>query len=104
MEKHEFNGPDFHYKVMWRRAVGSGPIWHENITKVPHVDFGDVGSFAAFEVKVQAANEKGDGPEPDPVIVYSGEDGNCLSIDLFYFGGENLTLMFVIKTIFFSST
>ncbi|XP_078806767.1 neural cell adhesion molecule L1.2 isoform X2 [Oryzias latipes] len=74
MEKHEFNGPDFHYKVMWRRAVGSGPIWHENITKVPLVDFGDVGSFAAFEVKVQAANEKGDGPEPDPVIVYSGED------------------------------
>uniref|UniRef100_A0A8C7ZGN0 Neural cell adhesion molecule L1 n=1 Tax=Oryzias sinensis TaxID=183150 RepID=A0A8C7ZGN0_9TELE len=74
MEKHEFNGPDFHYKVMWRRAVGSGPIWHENITKEPHVDFGDVGSFAAFEVKVQAANAKGDGPEPDPVIVYSGED------------------------------
>lgn len=76
MEKHEFNGPDFHYKVLWRRAVGSGPKWHENITKESHVIIGDVGTYVAFEIKVQAANAIGDGPDPDPIIGYSGEDGN----------------------------
>ncbi|RVE70506.1 hypothetical protein OJAV_G00065240 [Oryzias javanicus] len=74
MEKEEFNGPDFHYKVLWRRAVGSGPKWHKNITKEPRVIVGDIGTFAAFEIKVQAANAIGDGPDPDPVIGYSGED------------------------------
>ncbi|XP_024149857.1 neural cell adhesion molecule L1.2 isoform X1 [Oryzias melastigma] len=74
MEKHEFNGPDFHYKVLWRRAVGSGPKWHENITKESHVIIGDVGTYVAFEIKVQAANAIGDGPDPDPIIGYSGED------------------------------
>uniref|UniRef100_A0A3B3DRQ5 Neural cell adhesion molecule L1 n=1 Tax=Oryzias melastigma TaxID=30732 RepID=A0A3B3DRQ5_ORYME len=72
--KHEFNGPDFHYKVLWRRAVGSGPKWHENITKESHVIIGDVGTYVAFEIKVQAANAIGDGPDPDPIIGYSGED------------------------------
>uniref|UniRef100_A0A7N6BTT0 Neural cell adhesion molecule L1 n=1 Tax=Anabas testudineus TaxID=64144 RepID=A0A7N6BTT0_ANATE len=74
MEKQNFNGPDFKYKVMWRKVVGSGPNWHTDYTTEPPVVVDDVGNFSAFEIKVQAVNKKGEGPEPDPVIGYSGED------------------------------
>ncbi|XP_051804945.1 neural cell adhesion molecule L1.2 isoform X3 [Acanthochromis polyacanthus] len=74
MDKHNFNGPDFKYRVLWRRVVGSGPDWHMNYTTAPPFIVSDIGSFSAFEIKVQAINEKGEGPEPDPVIGYSGED------------------------------
>lgn len=55
--------------------MGGGPDWHEkNVTEPPfRVD--NVGNFSAYEIKVQAFNEIGRGPEPDPVIGYSGEDG-----------------------------
>ncbi|XP_022597250.1 neural cell adhesion molecule L1-like isoform X2 [Seriola dumerili] len=74
MDKRNFNGPDFKYRVLWRRAVGSGPNWHINYTTAPPFTVSDVGNFSAFEIKVQAVNEMGEGPEPDPVIGYSGED------------------------------
>ncbi|XP_071380962.1 neural cell adhesion molecule L1.2 [Centroberyx affinis] len=74
MDKRSFNGPDFQYRVLWRRAVGSGPTWHTNYTTATPFIVTDIGSFSAFEIKVQAVNEKGEGPEPDPVIGYSGED------------------------------
>ncbi|XP_041859024.1 neural cell adhesion molecule L1.2 isoform X2 [Melanotaenia boesemani] len=74
MDKRNFNGPDFKYKVQWRKAVGSGPTWHMNETTAPPFIVRDVGNFSAFEMKVQAVNEIDDGPEPDPVIGYSGED------------------------------
>lgn len=76
MDQHTFNGPDFKYKVKWRRVVGNGPEWHTNFTTAPPLVFSNVGNFSAFEIKVQAMNERGVGPEPDPVIGYSGEDGN----------------------------
>ncbi|KAM9750961.1 neural cell adhesion molecule L1.2 isoform 1-T1 [Menidia menidia] len=74
MDRRNFNGPDFRYKVQWRRAVGSGPKWHTSNTTAPPFIVNDVGNFSAFEIKVQAVNAKGHGPEPDPVIGYSGED------------------------------
>ncbi|XP_059189152.1 neural cell adhesion molecule L1.2 isoform X1 [Centropristis striata] len=74
MEKRNFNGPEFKYRVLWRRVVGSGPNWHINYTTAPQLTVSDIGNFSAFEIKVQATNDKGDGPEPDPVIGYSGED------------------------------
>ncbi|XP_012722031.2 neural cell adhesion molecule L1.2 isoform X2 [Fundulus heteroclitus] len=74
MDKRNFNGPDFKYKVQWRRVVGSGPKWHERETTQPPIIVTDVGNFSAFEFKVQAINANGEGPEPDPVIGYSGED------------------------------
>lgn len=74
MEKREFNGPDFKYRVMWRKVLGSGPNWHSNYTTTPSFIVNDVGNFSAFEIKVQAINEKGEGPQPDPVIGFSGED------------------------------
>uniref|UniRef100_A0A8C4HYA2 Neural cell adhesion molecule L1 n=1 Tax=Dicentrarchus labrax TaxID=13489 RepID=A0A8C4HYA2_DICLA len=74
MDKRNFNGPNFKYRVLWRRVVGSGPNWHTNYTTAPPFTVNDIGNFSAFEIKVQAVNEEGDGPEPDPVIGYSGED------------------------------
>ncbi|XP_062314615.1 neural cell adhesion molecule L1.2 isoform X1 [Osmerus eperlanus] len=74
MDGRSFNGPDFQYKVMWRRVVGSGPTWHFNYTMAPPFIVSDVGNFTAFEIKVQAINQEGEGPEADPVIGYSGED------------------------------
>lgn len=78
MDRLDFNGPEFKYKVLWRRSVGSGPKWHERETTEPPVIVEDVGNFSAFEIKVQAINEIGGGPEPDPVIGYSGEDGKWI--------------------------
>lgn len=75
MEKRNFNGPDFKYRVLWRRVVGSGPNWNMGYTTAPSFTVNGIGNFSAFEIKVQAVNEKGEGPEPDPVIGYSGEDG-----------------------------
>ncbi|XP_068181177.1 neural cell adhesion molecule L1.2 isoform X1 [Antennarius striatus] len=74
MAKRNFNGPDFKYRVQWRRVVGSGPNWNTNYTTAPPFIVSDIGNFSAFEMKVQAVNEKGEGPEADPVIGYSGED------------------------------
>ncbi|KAI9530768.1 Neural cell adhesion molecule L1 [Dissostichus eleginoides] len=74
IDQRNFNGPDFKYRVLWRRVVGSGPTWHTNYTTMPPFTVSDIGSFSAFEIKVQAVNEEGKGPEPDPVIGYSGED------------------------------
>uniref|UniRef100_A0A8C6SX93 L1 cell adhesion molecule, paralog a n=1 Tax=Neogobius melanostomus TaxID=47308 RepID=A0A8C6SX93_9GOBI len=75
MDKRDFNGPDFRYRVMWRRAVGSGPNWNTNYTTSPPLIVHDVGNFSSFEIKVQAVNKEGEGPDPGAVIGYSGEDG-----------------------------
>ncbi|XP_058497930.1 neural cell adhesion molecule L1.2 isoform X1 [Solea solea] len=74
MSKRDFNGPDFKYRVLWRRVVGSGPKWNINYTTTTPFIVNDIGNFSAFELKVQAVNDKGAGPEPDPFIGYSGED------------------------------
>lgn len=75
MDRRSFNGPKFQYKVMWRKVVGSGPSWHSNFTESPPLVVMDVGNFSAFDIKVQAVNELGEGPEPISTIGYSGEDG-----------------------------
>ncbi|XP_053704859.1 neural cell adhesion molecule L1.2 isoform X1 [Synchiropus splendidus] len=74
MDQRNFNGPDFMYRVMWRRVLGEGPDWHSNYTTAPPLLVTGTGNFSAFEIKVQAVNRKGDGPDLDPVIGYSGED------------------------------
>ncbi|XP_077452823.1 neural cell adhesion molecule L1.2 isoform X1 [Stigmatopora argus] len=74
MDKRDYNGPGFKYHVLWRSVVGSGPDWHPNNTTAPPLVVTKIGNFSAFEIKVQAVNEYGEGPEPDPVIGYSGEN------------------------------
>ncbi|KAK2885498.1 hypothetical protein Q8A67_016335 [Cirrhinus molitorella] len=74
MDRRSFNGPGFLYKVMWRKVLGSGPSWHTKSVASPPFHVTDVGNFSAFDIKVQAINEMGDGPEPKSTIGYSGED------------------------------
>ncbi|KAM9785538.1 neural cell adhesion molecule L1.2 [Neosynchiropus ocellatus] len=74
MDQRNFNGPDFMYRVMWRRVLGEGPDWHSNYTTAPPLLVTGTGNFSAFEIKVQAVNKRGHGPDLDPVIGYSGED------------------------------
>lgn len=96
MNKTEVHGPGFKYCVQWRQAVGGGPDWHEkNVTEPPfRVD--NVGNFSAYEIKVQAFNEIGRGPEPDTVIGYSGEDGTIFLKKLLLFQHTFLFLGFLL--------
>nr|XP_023846320.1 neural cell adhesion molecule L1-like [Salvelinus alpinus] len=73
MDRRVFNGPEFHYKVFWKRVVGD-TTWYSNVSTEPPFIVTEVGNFSAFQIKVQAANQKGEGPELDPVTGYSGED------------------------------
>ncbi|XP_028849387.1 neural cell adhesion molecule L1.2 isoform X2 [Denticeps clupeoides] len=74
IDRRNFNGPNFQYKVLWRQVVGSGPSWQYNFTTAPPYEVPDVGTFTAFDIKVQAVNELGSAPDPEPTIGYSGED------------------------------
>ncbi|XP_018616034.2 neural cell adhesion molecule L1.2 isoform X1 [Scleropages formosus] len=74
MDQQNFNGPGFQYKVMWRQSIGQGPQWHHNYTSSPPFIVMEAGTFIPFEIKVQAVNDLGEGPEPEPEIGYSGED------------------------------
>ncbi|CAL8368540.1 unnamed protein product [Lota lota] len=74
MDKKNFNGPEFKYRVFWMRVLGSGPEWHTSDTAAPPFIIKDVGIYSSFNIKVQAVNEEGEGPEPKPVIGFSGED------------------------------
>uniref|UniRef100_A0A8C1PC22 L1 cell adhesion molecule, paralog a n=1 Tax=Cyprinus carpio TaxID=7962 RepID=A0A8C1PC22_CYPCA len=83
MDRHSFNGPGFRYKVMWRKVLGSGPSWHTKFMTSPPFTVTDVGNFSAFDIKVQAVNEMGEGPEPKSTIGYSGEDCEFVMFDIF---------------------
>ncbi|XP_061577045.1 neuronal cell adhesion molecule-like isoform X12 [Cololabis saira] len=68
------NGPGLHYKVMWRQKR-PGSEW-TSVTVANNSKFVVSGTptFVPYELKVQAANEHGDGPEPAVALGYSGED------------------------------
>ncbi|KAM4626044.1 neurofascin homolog (chicken) a [Polymixia lowei] len=69
----ERNGPNLHYNVWWRRK-DSEEEW-SNVTTVEskHV-IHDTETFVPYEIKIQARNEFGSGPESNIIIGYSGED------------------------------
>ncbi|KAG7471847.1 hypothetical protein MATL_G00102400 [Megalops atlanticus] len=75
MDKKSFYGPEFKYKVMWRKATGhQDSHWHHKMTTSPPISVTGAGAFTAYEIKVQAVNQIGEGPDPSTVIGYSGED------------------------------
>ncbi|KAM3872144.1 neural cell adhesion molecule L1.1-like [Diretmus argenteus] len=74
MDKHSHYGEDFQYKVSWREAEGSSPHWNHAYTKAPFFAVNETGPYTPFEIKVQAVNSLGEGPEPVPEIGHSGED------------------------------
>uniref|UniRef100_A0A8C1P9Q8 Neural cell adhesion molecule L1 n=1 Tax=Cyprinus carpio TaxID=7962 RepID=A0A8C1P9Q8_CYPCA len=69
-----FNGPGFKYKIYWRQASDRGPHWKEGSVSHPPFIVNNTGTFIPFEIKVQAVNELGAGPEPVVKTGYSGED------------------------------
>ncbi|XP_058620145.1 neural cell adhesion molecule L1.1 isoform X2 [Onychostoma macrolepis] len=74
LERQQFNGPGFKYKIYWRQASGRSSHWDESSASNPPFIVNVNGTFIPFEIKVQAVNELGTGPEPDAEIGYSGED------------------------------
>ncbi|XP_043092354.1 neural cell adhesion molecule L1.1 isoform X2 [Puntigrus tetrazona] len=74
LERRQYNGPEFKYKIYWRQASGRSPHWKESSASNPPFIVNGTGTFIPFEIKVQAVNELGAGPEPDAEIGYSGED------------------------------
>ncbi|XP_051854511.1 neurofascin isoform X4 [Antechinus flavipes] len=66
-------GPNLRYIVKWRRREGreswnNATVWGSRYTVSP------TPVYVPYEIRVQAENDFGKGPEPDTVIGYSGED------------------------------
>ncbi|XP_035760917.1 neural cell adhesion molecule L1-like protein isoform X4 [Neolamprologus brichardi] len=69
----EHNGPGLEYKVSYRRQdVEEG--WKEHTVKRHSFVVKNTPTFVPYEIKIQAKNRQGFGPEPKLVTGYSGED------------------------------
>ena len=73
-EKRLQNGPGFQYRVFWREAQGKDLQWKDETVASPPFLVNNTGTYTPFEIKVQAVNAKGKGPEPEPRTGHSGED------------------------------
>uniref|UniRef100_A0A8C3QWB4 Cell adhesion molecule L1 like n=1 Tax=Cyanoderma ruficeps TaxID=181631 RepID=A0A8C3QWB4_9PASS len=69
----ERNGPGLEYRVSWRQR-GVETDWNEELVKKHSLSVRNVPTFVPYEIKVQAVNNLGSGPEPNITIGYSGED------------------------------
>ncbi|XP_032444371.1 neuronal cell adhesion molecule-like isoform X14 [Xiphophorus hellerii] len=67
------NGPGLYYKVSWRQKR-PGSDWITATTNNSMYTVSEIPTFSPFEIKVQAVNNHGDGPDPAVAIGYSGED------------------------------
>ncbi|NWX13869.1 NCHL1 protein, partial [Aegotheles bennettii] len=69
----ERNGPGLEYKVSWRQR-GVEAEWNEEMVKKHSLTLRNTPTFVPYEIKVQAVNNLGSGPEPNVTMGYSGED------------------------------
>ncbi|KAI1892457.1 hypothetical protein AGOR_G00133560 [Albula goreensis] len=69
----EWNGPHLRYVVWWRRR-DSREEWKNATTWWLRYYIYDTDTFTPYEIKVQAMNDFGLGPESNIIIGYSGED------------------------------
>ncbi|NWI26382.1 NGCA protein, partial [Sula dactylatra] len=70
----EWNAAEVRYRVQWRaQELGVGR-WHEETVGGPPVVVGGTPTFSPYEIRVQAVNDAGKGPEPLIIVGYSGED------------------------------
>ncbi|XP_051947701.1 neural cell adhesion molecule L1.1 [Xyrauchen texanus] len=74
LERRHFNGPGFKYNVSWRQASGKDSHWRKTSVSSPPFIVNETGTFIPFEIKVQAINDLGEGPEPVAKIGFSGEN------------------------------
>lgn len=73
MQNTERNGPNLRYVLSWR-SKDTEEEWN-NITtaKTKHIVH-NTDTYIPYEIKIQAVNDFGHGPESNMVIGYSGED------------------------------
>ncbi|XP_077626284.1 neural cell adhesion molecule L1-like protein isoform X2 [Crocuta crocuta] len=69
----EQNGPGLEYRVMWK-PQGAPVEWEEETVTNHTLRVMTPTVYAPYDVQVQAINHLGSGPEPQSVILYSGED------------------------------
>ncbi|NXQ07510.1 NGCA protein, partial [Vidua macroura] len=70
----DWNAPELRYRVQWRPLEPGRGRWAEATVGDPPLVVRDTPTFSPYEIRVQAVNEAGKGPEPPVVIGYSGED------------------------------
>ncbi|XP_045073920.1 neuronal cell adhesion molecule-like isoform X4 [Coregonus clupeaformis] len=68
------NGPGLQYKVNWRQKVVEEDWSSETVANASKYVVSGTPTFVPYEVKVQAVNDYGNGPAPETVVGYSGED------------------------------
>ncbi|XP_017915513.1 PREDICTED: neurofascin isoform X3 [Capra hircus] len=66
-------GPNLRYIVKWRRREAR-EAWNNVTVWGSRYVVGQTPVYVPYEIRVQAENDFGKGPEPDTVIGYSGED------------------------------
>uniref|UniRef100_A0A4W3IWW4 Neural cell adhesion molecule L1-like protein n=1 Tax=Callorhinchus milii TaxID=7868 RepID=A0A4W3IWW4_CALMI len=69
----DWNGPGLKYQVSWRQKEAENPWNHSTVNKHHHI-VDNTPTFVPYDIKVQALNDVGPGPEPKIATGYSGED------------------------------
>lgn len=67
------NGPELRYVVSWRRKDHEEE-WHNVSTTSTKYVVSDTETYVPYEIRIQAVNDFGRGPESNIVTGYSGED------------------------------
>ncbi|XP_077957947.1 neuronal cell adhesion molecule a isoform X17 [Gasterosteus aculeatus] len=68
------NGPSLEYKVLWRQKDTDEDWSSQNVGNASEFVVSGAPIYVPYEVKVQALNDYGNGPEPEVVIGHSGGD------------------------------
>lgn len=68
------NGPGLHYKVMWRQKDLDSEWTSVTVANNSKFVVSGTPTFVPYELKVQAVNDYGAGPEPAVAQGFSGED------------------------------
>ncbi|XP_060932051.1 neuronal cell adhesion molecule-like isoform X6 [Limanda limanda] len=68
------NGPGLRYRVMWRQKAVESDWSTVTVSNNSRFVVSGTPTFVPYELKVQAVNDHGVGPEPDIAHGYSGED------------------------------
>lgn len=76
----ERNGPNLHYSVWWRRKTTEENWSNVTTAGVKHV-VQNTETYVPYEIKIQARNDFGAGPESNVVVGFSGEDSEWTSED-----------------------
>uniref|UniRef100_A0A8C6WTS2 Cell adhesion molecule L1-like b n=1 Tax=Neogobius melanostomus TaxID=47308 RepID=A0A8C6WTS2_9GOBI len=90
----EHNGPGLEYKVSYRRQ-DMEEDWHEHMVKRHSFVVKSTPTFVQYEIKIQAKNHQGWGPEPKIVTGYSGEDCMYLCLLLCCSSSKLIDFVFV---------